>query len=223
MLYSADLRPKFWEYAFYFYLRVHTVIPHGKNKLYPYHLVKGTPADVSNLRTFGCLMYAISTKRRDAKLTTENIIRAKFLGYGGSMKTFIYYNIKTKKRGRATHAPFDEAQLSASPDTLSPNSRALWGGGLKRSPGTNAPEIDAIVTPTEKLCVFADDSPFLQVNTVLVKIRCTFDAFGFVFETDPMSHRNLVTDITPLSSASHLDWTRQVKFHTIIQIEDTPV
>jgi hypothetical protein len=89
MIYSANLPPKFWEYAFYFYLRVHTVLPHGKNKLSPYQLIKGTPADVSNLRTFGCLMYAISTKRRDAKLTTENIIRAKFLGYGGSMKTFI--------------------------------------------------------------------------------------------------------------------------------------
>jgi hypothetical protein len=38
-----------------------------------------------------------------------------------------------------------------------------------------------------------------------------------------MSHRNLITDGTPFSSASHLDWTRQVHFHTIIQIDDTPV
>jgi hypothetical protein len=90
MLYSADLLTKFWEYDFCFYLRVRIVLPHGTNKLSPYDLVKGTPADVSNLRTFGCLVYAISTKRRDAKLTTENILRAKFLGYGGSMKTFIY-------------------------------------------------------------------------------------------------------------------------------------
>jgi hypothetical protein len=80
MLYSSNLLPKFWEYAFYVYLRVHTILPHGKNKMSPYHLVKGTTVDVSNLRTSGCLMYAISTKSRDAKLTTENIIRAKFLG-----------------------------------------------------------------------------------------------------------------------------------------------
>jgi hypothetical protein len=32
MLYSSALEPKFWEYAFYFYLRVHTVLPPGKNK-----------------------------------------------------------------------------------------------------------------------------------------------------------------------------------------------
>jgi hypothetical protein len=198
------------------------ILPHGKNKLSPYHLVKGTPADVSNLRNFGCLMCAISTKRCDIKLTTENIIRAKFLGYSGSMKTFIYYNIKNKKGGRATHARFDEAQLSASPDTLSPNSRTLRGD-LQRSPGTDAPDVEAIVTPPEKFCVFADDSPFLQVTAVLVKIRCTFDAFGLIWETDPMSHQNLVTDFTPLSSASHLDWTRQVQFHTIIQVDDTPI
>jgi hypothetical protein len=48
----------------------------------------GRPADVTRLRTFGCLLYAKSTKRRDAKLTTENIIRSRLLGYGGSMKTF---------------------------------------------------------------------------------------------------------------------------------------
>jgi hypothetical protein len=222
MLYSADLLPKFWEYIFYFYLRVHTVLPHGKNKLSPYHLVKGAPADISNIRTFGCLMYAISTKRRDAKLTKEKIIRAKFLGYGGSMKTFIYYNIKTNKRGRATHTRFDEAQLSASPGTLSPNSHALWGD-LQHSPGTDAPDIEAIVTPPEKFCVFTYNSPFLQVRTVLVNIRCTFYTFGLVLETDPMSHWNLVLDVTPLSSASHLDWTTQLQFHTMIQIDETPV
>jgi hypothetical protein len=96
------------------------------------------------------------------------------------------------------------------------------GGGLQSSPGTAAPDVEAIVTPPEKFCIFADDSPFLQVTTVLVEIRCTFDAFGLILETYPMSHRYLVMDVTPLSSASDLDWTRQVQFHTIIQIDDTP-
>jgi hypothetical protein len=77
MLYSADLEPKFWEYAFYFYLWVHMVLPHSKKQISPNHLVMGFPADVINLQTFGCVMYTISTKLRDAKLTTENIIHAK--------------------------------------------------------------------------------------------------------------------------------------------------
>jgi hypothetical protein len=149
MLYSADLPSKFWGYAFYLYLRVHTVLPHGKNTISPYQMVTGAPADVSNLRTCGCLVFAISTKRRDAKLSMDSIIRAKFLGYGGSMKTFLYFNIAIKKRGRATHARFDEAELSTSPEKLSPNSRALWGA-LQRSPGSAAPDIEEIVTPPPK-------------------------------------------------------------------------
>jgi hypothetical protein len=138
------------------------------------------------------------------------------LGYGGSMKTFIYYNILTKKRVRATSARFDEAQLSASPD------RAL-SGALQRSPGTNAPDIETIVTPPDKFCIFADDSPFLKVRTVIVRVACTFDYFGLLLETDPMSHRNIVVDITPYSLASHLEWTYQLQFHTIIYIDETPV
>jgi hypothetical protein len=43
------------------------------------------------------------------------------------MKTFIYRNDKTGKEGRATHAKFDKAQLSAPVADLSPNSLALWG------------------------------------------------------------------------------------------------
>jgi hypothetical protein len=42
-------------------------------------------------------------------------------------------------------------------------------------------------------------------------------------ETDPMSHRNLVVDVTPLSYVSHLEWTSQLQFHTIVQIDKTPV
>jgi hypothetical protein len=30
MLYSARLSAKYWEYAFYFFIRVHNVLPHGK-------------------------------------------------------------------------------------------------------------------------------------------------------------------------------------------------
>jgi hypothetical protein len=129
------------------------VIPHGKKKISHYQLVMGFPEDVSNICTFGCLLYAISTKRRDAKLTTDNIICAKLLGYGGSMKTFIFYNLKKKKRGRSTHTRFNEAQLSASQDTLSPNYWDLWGT-LQRSPGTDAPYTEEILTSPKKILRF---------------------------------------------------------------------
>jgi hypothetical protein len=55
MLYSAQFSPEYWEYAFYLYLRVHTVLPHGANTISHSQSVMGYPAEVDRLRTFGCL------------------------------------------------------------------------------------------------------------------------------------------------------------------------
>jgi hypothetical protein len=90
MLFDANLNPKYWESAFYFFLRIHTVLPHGKNNVPPYHLATHRPADISRLRTFGCAIYALSTKKRVGKLAMENVTKGIFLGYGASMKTSIY-------------------------------------------------------------------------------------------------------------------------------------
>jgi hypothetical protein len=78
MLYSAGFTPKYWEYDFYFYPRVHAVLPHGTNTIDPYHKVVGHPTDLPRMCAFGCRIYALSpTKRRDGKLTTENIAEGK--------------------------------------------------------------------------------------------------------------------------------------------------
>jgi hypothetical protein len=46
--------------------------------------------------------------------------------YGGSMKTFIYENIKTGRICPATHATFNKAKFNTLPHAFSPNSKALW-------------------------------------------------------------------------------------------------
>jgi hypothetical protein len=164
MLCSADIPPKFWEYAFYFFLRIHAVLPHGKNTISPYQKTTLHMPDLSRLRTFGCRIYTLSTRRRQGKVTTNNIICGKLLGYGGSMKNFIYINNATRKIGRATQASFDEAQISTPVADLNSNSLALWGA-LNRNPGTTAPPVDEILTPPTKCCGFAGESPFLRVAT----------------------------------------------------------
>jgi hypothetical protein len=107
MLISAHLPPRYWEYAFYFFLRIHTLLPHGTNTESPYFKITNKQPDFSRLRIFGCRIYALSTKRRYGKLTTDNIARGRFLGYGGSMKKIIYENLDTMRICRATHATFD--------------------------------------------------------------------------------------------------------------------
>jgi hypothetical protein len=42
---------------------------------------------------------------------------------------------------------------------------------MQRSPGADAPDIDAILTPPENFCVFADASPFLKVRTLVVETQ----------------------------------------------------
>jgi hypothetical protein len=44
ILFGANLPPKHWEYAFCFFLRIHTVLPHGNNTVSPYHLATYLPA-----------------------------------------------------------------------------------------------------------------------------------------------------------------------------------
>jgi hypothetical protein len=58
---------------------------------------------------------------------------------------------------------------------------------------------------------------------VVLYIKCTFDDFGLLLETDPMSHRNIVVDVAPFSYASHLECMMQLQFHNVIQIDDTTV
>jgi hypothetical protein len=222
MLCSADLPPKFWEYAFYFFLRIHAVLPHGKNTILPYQKATLRMPDLSRLRTFGCRIYALSTRRLQGKVTTDNIICGKLLGYGGSMKNCIYINDATRKIGRATHASFDEAQLSTPVADLNSNSLAFWGA-LNRNPCTTVPPVDEVLTPPTQFCVFAGESPFLRVATVVIPIKCTFESLGLLLEEDPMSHRNIIADVRQLSSASQVDWQELLQFHTVIQVDATPV
>jgi hypothetical protein len=131
-------------------------------------------------------------------------------------------NSKTKKIGRATHATFDDAQITARKDSLTPTYQALWSA-LQRSPGSDAPNVDEILTPTEKFCVFADASPFLKVTTVTIATICSLATYGLILETDPMSRRNIIVDVAPSSSCSRIQWTTRLRFHTVVQVDNIPV
>jgi hypothetical protein len=178
--------------------------------------------DLSRLHTFGCRIYALSTRRHQGKVTTDNIICGKLLSYGGSMKNFIYINNATRKIGRPTHASFDEAQLSTPVADLNSNSLALWGA-LNRNPGITAPPVDEILTPRTQFFVFAGEYPFLRVAAVVIPIKCNFDSLGLILEEDPMSHRNIIADVRKLSSASQVDWQELLQFRTVIQVDANPV
>jgi hypothetical protein len=97
MLYSAGFLPNYWEYLFYFFIRIYAVLPHGNNTTYRHHKAVGRPTDLLRLHAFGCCTYALFAKCHDGKLTIESVAEGRLLGYGGSMKTFIYENIHTRR------------------------------------------------------------------------------------------------------------------------------
>jgi hypothetical protein len=90
-------------------------------------------------------------------------------------------------------------------------------------PVSDVPVTADVITPPDQLCVFSAPSPFLAVATVIILVRCTFDHLGLVFESDPMSYRNIIVDVVPHCLASHLDWQHLLQFHTVIQIGQTAV
>jgi hypothetical protein len=222
MLHGAALACKYWEYAFYFFLRVHTVLPHGTNTISSYHTATHKPSELSRLQMFGCTIYDLAPKKRMAKLTMDNVACGIFLGYGASMKTFIYENVHTHRICRATHATFDEAELNTLPKDLSPNSKTLWNV-LSRHPSVELPASDEILTPPETFCVFAESSPFIRTHIVVIPILCIFNNLGLILESDPLSRRNVIRAVHELSLSAKIDWEHDLRYRTIVQVDETPV
>jgi hypothetical protein len=181
------------------------VLPHGNNNVPPYHLATHLPADLSRLRTFGCAIYALSTKKCVGKLTMENVTKGIFLGYGASMETFMYESTHTHRICRATHATFDEAQLDSLPQDMSPNSKALCSA-LSHQPESKLDPLDTILTPPRK---------FLCLRRILV------------FHSHPRSARRgpmcFLSFGPKFSSAAKIEWEHDLRYRTIIQVDATPV
>jgi hypothetical protein len=185
MIHGAALPCKYWECAFYVSLRVHTVLPHDTNTISSYHKATPKPEELSCLRMFGCMIYALAPKKLMAKLTMENGARDIFLGYGAAMKTFIYENVHTHHICRATHATFDEAELNTLPKDLS-----QFKGSMEctlTSSQRRAPGLGRNSHPPHKKKSFRRASPFIRSHFVVIPILCIFDNLGLILESDPLS------------------------------------
>ena len=72
MLLGAKLDLKYWPYAFYHYICLYNIIPHGSSILTPFEQVTGKRPNLSSLKTFGCRCYVRLPGRRPAKLDTHS-------------------------------------------------------------------------------------------------------------------------------------------------------
>ena len=54
ILHACGLPLKYWNYAFYHYLRLYNLVPHGYREKSPFELIRGYKPDISKL-TFALL------------------------------------------------------------------------------------------------------------------------------------------------------------------------
>ena len=122
MLLGANLELKYWPYAFYHYIRLYNMIPHGSSTLTPFEQITAKRPDLSSLKTFGCCCYVRLPGRRPAKLDIHTR-KGIFLGYAATMKNIYNLDLESNHIKTALHARFDEGMNDL--DNPTPNSQQL--------------------------------------------------------------------------------------------------
>ena len=130
MLSGAALRPAFWPYAFYQYVRLYNFVPRGSRPSSPHEMCGGELPDLSKLRTFGCRVHVRPTTARYGRVIPNSRLGI-FLGYSRTLKVLYYYDLTSTIVKTATHARFDEGMNDlhndAPPDVLALRHLSLDG------------------------------------------------------------------------------------------------
>ena len=115
MLHAADLGPEYWSFALIHAAYIKNRLPHTAIKQTPYEAITGEQPDLTNLRTFGCRIFAKKPGKRPAKLDhhTSNGI---FLGYTATTKNVYFIDDKTRSVKMGVHCIFDEAHFTVQKD-----------------------------------------------------------------------------------------------------------
>ena len=109
-LLNAALPDEFWCYAaedsnFKMRRMLHTSL-----STTPYEAWTGTKPTYDDMKIWGCHIYVVNTEVSRTKLSPRTYVGL-FMKFSSTTKIVIYYNPKTKKFGRASHAYFNEKTI----------------------------------------------------------------------------------------------------------------
>ena len=76
----------------------------------PYEAWTGTKPKYDDMKIWGCHVYIVDTDVSRTKLSNRTYVGL-FMKFSSTTKIVVYYNPKTKKFGRASHAYFDEMNI----------------------------------------------------------------------------------------------------------------
>ena len=124
LLHAADLGPEYWSFALTHAAYIKNRLPYSLIKRTPFKAITGEQPDLSNLRTFGCRIFAKKPGKRPAKLdhhTSNGIV----LGYTLTTKNVYYIDDTTNQVKMGVHAIFDEAHYTVPKEQVPMAAQAL--------------------------------------------------------------------------------------------------
>ena len=109
-LLNAGLSDQFWCYAaedanFKLRRMLHTAI-----KVTPYQAWTGNKPQYSDMKIWGCHVYIVDTNVTRTKLDHRTYVGL-YMKFSSTTKIIVYFNPKTQKFGRTSHAYFDELSI----------------------------------------------------------------------------------------------------------------
>ena len=216
MLLGEKFDLKYWPYAFYHYICLYNIIPHGSSILTPFEQVTGKRPNLSSLKTFGCWCYVRLPGCRPAKLETHSQ-KGIFWGYTATMKNIYYLDLDSNRIKTALHARFNKGMNDLHDPT--PNSRQM-----RLAMGRKLPE-DTIFTPAPvSLALDIVSSPFLDPINLTIPIKCSTKTMGFIIESCSIRGRGYLVGLQTNSTASGIRGrNKKLVGSYIIQVNDTTV
>jgi hypothetical protein len=204
ILHSSGLEQKYWNFAFYHYLRIYNLVPHGNRSTSPFEMIRGHKPDLSRLRVFGCDVFIRPPGRRPSKLD-NHAIRGRFLGYTSTLKQIYYLEYNTSKVKVAANVRFDEG-MSTVPLAKLPPYVLQIRRALGQSTSLPSDDDEYIAAPDDiDILTSKDLFPVTFEHTFTVKatdIYEEFDTLGFIIKNDSQLHRCYIADIIPRSTAA---------------------
>jgi hypothetical protein len=215
MLHGASLPFKLWPYYFHHYIMLLNVMPHG-NLGVPGMRAGGPVPHLGDLRTFGCRVVVRHPGPRPSKLEIHANI-GNFLGYTATRTQAHYIDSKTKKIKMSAHVRYDEGMCDS--DYPSLNARQLRVALGHPLP---AESIDAPMPMDLDLVDIS--SPFTELITLSIKVRCEDPSLGFVFGVCAARSRAFIVDIQRDSTASKIKyWRRKYRGAYIVEVNTHPI
>jgi hypothetical protein len=223
MLHSAGLDLKFWNFAFYHFIRLYNLFPHGDCKVSPFEIINGRKPDVSRLRIFGCRVYIRPPGRRVSKLD-HHVIKGIFLGYTATLKQIYYLEDSTGKVKVASHARFDEGMNDLPLSRLPP-----FALSLRKALGHNVSIDDDELAVPDTIDIFCSSDLFPVTFTHTVRIMPSDitnenDTLGFIMNSENTQYRPYISTIVPHSTASQFPrWRSRLIGAFILSVNTVPV